>query len=452
MHSATELTRVIQRLSACATFAEAVDFLAEWARGYALCDVALVRMMAEGGSAGPWVPACGHTGTSPDFHRDEAFIAARECMCGRVMLRAVNVELPFFTERGSFVWGRVSSMGSKFSPEQIGPIRGRCVEEGFESLAIFAILDHGRPVGVLHLADRKPDHFQDSAELIEEVCAEAGAILMRHHSVEFQHSLKEAVQAALLPAQPPRVGGLDIGACFVSAAEASHMGGDFYDVVEPTPGEVIVIVGDYSGKGLEAAGMAARARHTLSSLALQSKSPADLFDRANERLATLLPHDRFVSAVACLIRPSTGELRLALAGHPAPLFLRQSGDIEQMSMATRPPLGAFAGTLYTEASFQLGRSDILLLYTDGITEARRDGEFFGVEGIARVWAGRATGDLGVLARDVCRAADSFHDRPDSPDDRLVVAVQITPAMVSLYPEPSRLGVTMATRQREGGRG
>ncbi len=447
MHSATELTKVIERLSAFVTFAEAVDVLAGWARSYALCDVALVRMMAEDGSADPWIPACGHTGASPGFRRDEAFVAARECMCGRVMLRAVNVELPFFTDRGSFVWGRVSSLGSRFSPEQIGPIRGRCVDEGFESLAIFAILDQGRPVGVLHLADRHPDHFQGSVDLIEEVCSQAGTILMRHHSVEFQRSLMEAIQAALLPVQPPRVGGLDIGACFTSAAEASQMGGDFYDVVEPRLGEVMVIVGDYSGRGLEAAGMAARARHTLSSFALQAKGPADLFNRANDRLATLLPHDRFVSAVACLITPALGHMQLALAGHPAPLFLRDSGDVDELSMATRPPLGAFAGTLYTEASFRLNRTDVLLLYTDGISEARRCGEFFGVEGIARVWANRnrRIGDLSVLARDVCAAANTFHDKPDSPDDRLVLAARITPAMVSLSPDPERVNVTMAAR-------
>ncbi|NLE74983.1 MAG: serine/threonine-protein phosphatase [Actinobacteria bacterium] len=448
MYSATELTRVIERLATCATFAEAVDFLAEWARGYALCDVALVRMAAEGGESGeggPWIPVCGQQGATPTFRRDETFVAARECMCGRVMLRDVNVELPFFTPRGSFVWGRVSSLGSRFSPEQIGPMRGRCVDEGFESLAIFAILDQGRPVGVLHLADRKPDHFQDSADLIEEICEQAGSLLLKHQTTEFQRSVTDAIQAALLPNQPPRTRGLDIGAYFASAAEASQIGGDFYDVLEPNPGEVLLIVGDYSGKGLEAAGMATRARYTLSSLAVQAQSPADLFDRANDRLATMLPHDRFVSAVACLIRPASGELRMALAGHPAPLFLKEVGDVEELNMARRPPLGAFAETIYTEALFQLQHSDVLLLYTDGVTEARRHGDFFGVSGIAGVWAARRAADLGVLARDICRAAGAFHDRPDSPDDRLVLAAQITPAMVSLIPDPSRLNATMAAR-------
>ena len=443
MRSSTELARVLDRLAACATFAEAVDFLVEWARGYALCDTALIRMMAEGGEGGPWVPACGQRGAAARFQRDETFVAARECMCGRVMLRDVNVGLPFFTDRGSFVWGRVASLGSRFSPEQIGPIRGRCVEEGFESIGIFAILDQGKPVGVLHLADRRPDRFEDSAELIEEVCARAGGILLRYHSTELQRSLINAIQVALIPSQPPRTGGLDVGASFVSAADTSQMGGDFYDVLEPSLGEVLLLVGDYSGKGLEAAGMAARARYILSSLGLQAKGPADLFNRANDRLATLLPADRFVSAVACTVYPATGEITLALAGHPAPLLLRKSGDTEELGMTPRPPLGAFAGTLYTEARFHLDEDDVLLLYTDGITEARRNGEFFGAEGIAALWARRRAGDLGILARDICRAASAFHDRPDSPDDRLVLAAKITPSAVSLLPDSHRVNATMA---------
>ena len=447
MHSTTELTKVLEGLSACATFAEAVDFLAEWARGYALCDVAVVRMMVEDAQdrGGPWVPACGDQGAPPDFRRDESFVAARECMCGRVMLHDVNVELPFFTDRGSFVWGRVSSLGSRFSPEQVGPMRGRCVQEGFESLAIFAILDNGRPVGVLHLADRSPDKFEGSAELIEEVCTQAGTILFRHRSAELERSLTEAIRVALAPPQPPRTAGLDLGVYFESAAAVSQMGGDFYDVIEPSLDEVLLIVGDYSGKGLEAAGMASRARYTLASLALQSNGPADLFNRANDRLAALLRYDRFVSAAACLIRPATGDLRLALAGHPAPLFLKDFGHVEELTMTKRPPLGAFTGVAYPEAHFKLERSEVLLMYTDGITEARRSGRFFGVEGIADVWAQWRMRDLGMLARDICQAARTFHEQPRASDDRLVLAAKLTPAMVSLRPDPSHFRAQVAAR-------
>jgi hypothetical protein len=98
------------------------------------------------------------------------------------------------------------------------------------------------------------------------------------------------------------------------------MGGDFYDVIEPSLDEVLLIVGDYSGKGLEAAGMASRARYTLALLALQSNGPADLFNRANDRLAALLRYDRYVSGA--LSHPSsTGDLRLTRLA-PGPLFLK----------------------------------------------------------------------------------------------------------------------------------
>lgn len=448
MHSLNELTKVLDRLAACTTFAEAVDFLAEWARGYALCDVALVRMVAqdaEGTTAGPWIPACGQYGADPSFARDETFVAARDCMCGRVMLRDVNVSLPFFTERGSFVWGRVSSLGSRFGPEQIGPMRGRCIEEGYESLAIFPILDQGRPVGVLHLANRDPDKFEDSAELIEEVCARAGTILFRHHTAEMQHALIEAIRAALSPAQPPRISGLDLGACSEFAGQASHVGGDFYDVIELAQDGVLLVVGDYSGKGLEAAGVASQARYVLASLVSQSQGLADLLERANRRLSVLLPYDRFVSVAACLIRPATGDLRLALAGHPAPVLLKEGGEIAELPAPAGPPLGAFSDSRYKEVHFELDRRDILLIYTDGVTEARRGGGFFGLEGIASVWSAWRGRDLGILAHEICRAASRFHDQDLPTDDRLVVAAKLTPAMVSLRPNPEQLA-RMAVRQ------
>ena len=191
--------------------------------------------------------------------------------------------------------------------------------------------------------------------------------------------------------------------------------------------------------------MAARTRYLLASLAMQATGPADLFNRANDQLAALLPYDRFLSAAACRVRPSAGRLTVALAGHPFPVLLREGGRVEELQMPPRPPLGAFAGTFYAEAEFHLDKSDVLLLYTDGITEARRGEEFFGVEGIARVWSQTRQGDLGALARAICSAAAAFHDRPDAQDDRLALLAKITPSAVSLLPEPDVVDVTMAAR-------
>lgn len=438
VHSSVELTKVIGRLTAEESFQDAAAFLAEWARGYSGCEVAIVRMVAEGGEAGPWVPACVNRGLDSRFERDESLVAANECLCGRVMLHDVDVDQPFFTERGSFVWGRVSSMGQRFSPEQIGPLRGRCAAAGFESIAIFAIIDQGVPVGCLHLADRAPDAFQDAIDLIEEVCAQAGSVLLRHQSAERHKALIEAIRTALLPRNPPRVPGLEIGVSFASASESGYMGGDFYDVIELPGHGTLLLVGDYSGKGIEAAGLAARARYTLSSLAVNATGPAELLTAANEILGQTLPSDRFVSAVACLVSPETRTIRLSLAGHPAPVLLLNQGGAEEMRTPPNTPLGAFPGTVYKDWFFSFPQDAYLVLFTDGISEARHGQDFFGVAGIARTWREERPDSAKQVARAISRAADSFHRQGTlGPDDRLVLATRLS--SVKLLPAHRPVG-------------
>lgn len=426
MHSSVELAKVVSRLAAEESFNDAADLLAEWARDYAGCEEALVRMIAEGGNTGPWVPACAHQGVDSGFQRDESLVAANECLCGRVMLHDVDVGQPFFTAGGSFVWGRVSSMGQRFSPEQIGPLRDRCVAAGFESVAIFAILDRGKPVGCLHLADHAPDVFQDAVELIEEVCAQAGSVLLKHHSTERHKAVTDAIRTALLPKNPPQTPGLEIGVSFASAGDTGYMGGDFYDVIDLPQHGVLLLVGDYSGMGIEAAGLAARARYTLASLAVNATGPAHLLTMANAALVQSLPSDRFVSAVACLISPEKRMASVSLAGHPAPVFLLPDGGYAEMPAEANTPLGAFPETVYQDVSVALPEGTYLVLFTDGISESRHGQEFFGVNGIGRAWQSRRPDSADGVAKAISEAADTFRNRGALvSDDRLVLAARLT---------------------------
>jgi len=446
MHSSVELAKVVGRLAAEESFNDAAELLAEWARDYAGCEEASVRMMAEGGETGPWVPACAHQGADSGFQRDESLVAANECLCGRVMLRDVDVEQPFFTAGGSFVWGRVSSMGQRFSPEQIGPLRNRCVSAGFESVAIFAILDRGKPVGCLHLADHAPDVFQDAVELVEEVCAQAGGILLKHQSAERHKALTDAIRTALLPKNPPQTPGLDIGVSFASAGDTGYMGGDFYDVIEIPHHGVLLLVGDYSGMGIEASGLAARARYTLASLAVNATGPAHLLTTANEILVQSLPSDRFVSVVACLISLEKPIARVSLAGHPPPVFLFPDGRCAEMPAEANTPLGAFPETVYQDVSVALPEGVYLVLFTDGISEARRGQELFGVNGIGRTWQALKPRNADEVARAISEAADAFQTRGTvAPDDRLVLAARLSPTTTTARGRALEQDATMAVR-------
>ena len=422
MQQLEELTSVIERLAAATTFKMATDLLTDWSRGFTGCQAAMLRLLVDG-DEDRWLGSCVVDGASASFARAEALVGASECMCGRVTAGNVDAALPFFTSGGSFRWGRMSTIFGDFSADQIGLSRGRCVNERYESVAIFPLKASGCIVGSLHLADHRPDWFAETATVVEAVCRLAGDILLRHRASERDSSLLDMIQSALLPAQPPDVEGLSIGVSFESATEMARLGGDFYDVFDLGDGGVLLLVGDVSGKGLEAAGIATRTRYALEAQARETPDPALFMQAANSTLIRQLPRDRFVTAVACLVQPRTGLVKVCLAGHPSPLHFN-NGSSAEIEAPHNPPLGVFAEARFEETTESLARGDILLVYTDGVADSRRSSGDFGINGISTAVGTIADHDPEQIADTVCSAATGYHDPSLPGDDRLVMAVRL----------------------------
>ena len=145
------------------------------------------------------------------------------------------------------------------------------------------------------------------------------------------------MEAALLPREVPQIPGLELAVAFTSATELAQVGGDFYDAVALDSGEVLIYVWDYCGKGIEAAGMAARARFGITNLVRTYSDPGELLARANDFLADVLPAGRFVTLAVCRYYRE-GELAAAVAGHPRPLRLEQGGALEEIVLPPNLPL------------------------------------------------------------------------------------------------------------------
>ena len=133
------------------------------------------------------------------------------------------------TPGGSFVWGRVQGIAEEFPPEALGNVRGRCILEGYDSIAIFPLLGENGPIGSLHLADFAPEKFAGTVDILEAVCRQCGPLLVRHQDEERERALLRAVEAALLPRQLPQIPGLELAVAVTSATEMAQVGGDFYD-------------------------------------------------------------------------------------------------------------------------------------------------------------------------------------------------------------------------------
>lgn len=180
------------------------------------------------------------------------------------------------------------------------------------------------------------------------------------------------IQTALLPkaVQPPPGYGVE-----TYYQPATDVGGDFYDLIRLPDGNAGLIVGDVTGHGVGAALLMAATVSTLRAEAPLSTAPGTVLGRVNDRICGEIPPGNFVTCLYAVLDPSSGTLRFANAGHPVPFVRTRSGVVE--ARARGMPLGLIPGSIYEERELTLEIGDHTIFYTDGITEARRDGEMFG---------------------------------------------------------------------------
>jgi serine phosphatase RsbU (regulator of sigma subunit) len=202
--------------------------------------------------------------------------------------------------------------------------------------------------------------------------------------VAAEHELEDlrAIRDALTPPELPQRPGLELAAAFLPAA-AEQVSGDFYLVAEGPEDSTLLVIADVVGHGLQAGRRAAFVRTTFAATAPFSDDPRRLLSWANtaliERAGT---SSEFVTAACMTYLPSERLLRWAYAGHPPGLWMQ---DGQELAAPTQgPPLGIEEEPQYVEGSLRCPDQAGVLLYTDGLTEARRNGEFFGLERVSAV--------------------------------------------------------------------
>ena len=199
-----------------------------------------------------------------------------------------------------------------------------------------------------------------------------------------EHELEDlrAIRDALTPPELPRRPGLELAAAFLPA-ESERVSGDFYLVAEGPQESTLLVIGDVIGHGLQAGRRAAFVRTTFAATAPFSDDPWRLLSWANtamvERAGT---SSEFVTAACVTFHPRERMLRWAYAGHPPALWMHNGQQLVAPSQGS--PLGLEEDPDYAEGSLRLPGAAALLLYTDGLTEARRDGSFFGIEKVSAV--------------------------------------------------------------------
>jgi PAS domain S-box-containing protein len=232
----------------------------------------------------------------------------------------------------------------------------------------------GEVIGALSLilGDSGRRFSDDDLVLAQTVATRAGLHITNARLYTERSQIAQTLQASLLPRELPEIPGIELASVFLPAGDQNMVGGDFFDVFKSGDGVWSAILGDVSGKGAKAAAITAAARHTLRAAALIDPQPAANLALLNRVLIADLAVPEFCTIVYARLCPGRDKLtaRLANGGHPAALVLRDSGIVEEVSAGRGPLVGIVPDAEFQDTELELGPGDLLLLYTDGVTEVR----------------------------------------------------------------------------------
>jgi PAS domain S-box-containing protein len=273
----------------------------------------------------------------------------------------------------------------------------------------------GRIIGVLAFASLEGGrrYAADDLLLAEDLGRRAALALDNARLYENLGAIARTLQEGLMPALLPAIDGVELAARFRPAGDGSVIGGDFYDAL-PRPDGVDLVIGDVTGKGARAAGLTGLVRHTLRTAARYEASPSEILDVVNRTLLAERGEagGRYCTVALCRVTfGPQARATLCCAGHPMPMVLRGTGRVEPVG---RPGsvLGWVDDPKLLDTEFELGAGESLVLYTDGVTEARTSGDAYGSAGLEELLRAAAGQDAAGIAARVDRAAARAGARRD----------------------------------------
>ncbi len=313
----------------------------------------------------------------------------------------------------------------------------KAVEDVRSELAVPMLLKD-RCIGVFDLESPELDAFtKRDVEILTLLASQAAVAIenarlyetVLHSEARMEKELHFAkrVQAALLPLQlPKKLKGVDIAASFASARE---LGGDFYDFIVPDSNTLIVALGDVSGKGVPAAlysvfaGELVRGRTFRRRFMPDQSTPSHVLGSIN----TIL-HERQLEEYYCTLCYAVFDLKrrtVTLSNSGVPYPVRASGDTVAQIESPGVPLGSFYGTTYDEVTLPLGKDDIFMFCSDGVSEAMNSrSDEFTSEGVIKVVERMRTASAREIVDSLVQAVDEHRAGFPPNDDTTIVAVRI----------------------------
>jgi serine phosphatase RsbU (regulator of sigma subunit) len=236
--------------------------------------------------------------------------------------------------------------------------------------------------------------------------------------IDQQTSAPKRWAARLAPDELPDITGFEVGRVY--QAGTGLMAGDFYDVFRVAPTRVAAVIGDVTGHGIEPSITAFQAKYLLRVFLRQFRDPAQALEELNAQMSAMDRGEEFISLCVVVFDTEAGSLRYASAGHP-PAWLWHEREVRPLR-ATGPLLMLDARGTYFSREIPLEETDMALLYTDGLAEARHGDAMFGEERVASIIKRDPGAAPDVMCKALLEAARDFSDGPIE-DDVAILAVR-----------------------------
>lgn len=233
--------------------------------------------------------------------------------------------------------------------------------------------------------DRISRIFNKMTESLKRMMSELGRTIRENERVRREIEIATEIQKSIFPEHPPEVEGLEIEAKSVPAKE---VGGDYYDFIPVSSGDQMgFIIADASGKGLPGTLYMTRSRSVFRVVSSEEVHPGQILSRSNSYIAADASSGKgmFITVLYLLYDKAKKQMTCANAGHYSPVWFRAKEKVFSEITTSGIPVGILPEQTYQEETIQLASQDILVMYTDGVTEAKAaHGEMFGVERLKRL--------------------------------------------------------------------
>jgi serine phosphatase RsbU (regulator of sigma subunit) len=363
---------------------------------------------------------------------DAAMIALPDGRRELLTPRSLHVADPALADPTRVILFRAQPFGSAEVQRLFRSAEPFRIERGHELLEPFlargwtgAVVPVGTPVEVmaaLTILSFKPGRplTDETLEAAATIAAQAALAIDNARLYQQQKEFADTMQRSLLPRGHPDVEGLDVGEVYESSARVD-VGGDVYDFLELPDGRLAVVLGDVTGHGVEATADMAMAKFVFRSLAREHPEPADFLSRANDVVVDEIAPGKFITMTYVAVDGRDGAVACANAGHPAPRVVHADGTVQGLE-SHGLILGIDSAQEYEEARVELPPGASLVLYTDGVIEARRESELYGTERLDALLEEHAGLPPQQLADRVAADARAWSDG-ELADDLAVVVIR-----------------------------